>query len=280
MTATAANQQTTTSQQKPKPPSLRVQRGGNAKPPRVLIYGPEGVGKSCLAADFGNSIVISVEDGTDRIDVDQFQFDDNGRTRPSSLAEVYGALRALYENKHDYTAVILDGLDELERLIFESLYRGKTNSRGEEYKSIEDFGYGKGYAMAVEEWRRLASSLEHLRGRGLAVVLVGHCQVTTFQNPLGDDYDRFDLLLHKKAAPVLKGWSDFVLFMHFEDVVGTKPANSDKTLATETGRRMLHLERSAAFDAKARGDHPPSIEIPKSNPWAPVAEALSIGGKK
>ena len=49
-----------------------IQRGVRYKPPRFLIYGTEGIGKSTTAASAPKPIFVQTEDGTDQIGCDSF----------------------------------------------------------------------------------------------------------------------------------------------------------------------------------------------------------------
>ena len=49
-----------------------VQRGRASKPPRILCYGVEGIGKSTFGAQAPNPIFIQTEDGLDEIDCNRF----------------------------------------------------------------------------------------------------------------------------------------------------------------------------------------------------------------
>lgn len=257
------------------PPTLNVARGDEL-PPRIIVYGSNGVGKTTLAADIGKGIMVDCEGGADHTPVDIFHFDD-GRRIPGTLEEVHQAINAIVRADHEYDTLILDGLDELERLIWDYVCRTNTTEKGKVPDNIEGFGWQRGYKIAVGEWRRLAEGLEFLRRRRkMAIVLVGHTETNTVANPTGDDYDRFGIMLHKRAAGFLYGWADVVGFMSYEFAVGSKPSNKDKSIATATGARILHLRDGMAWAAKARSkfEVPAEVEIPRDNPWAPVAAAL------
>ena len=51
----------------------QVRRGKLALPPRVLVYGPEGVGKSSVAAD-ANALFADIEGGSGELDVARYPF--------------------------------------------------------------------------------------------------------------------------------------------------------------------------------------------------------------
>ena len=50
----------------------QIHRGRRHSPPRLLIYGTEGIGKSTTAAQAPNPIFIPTEDGLDQIDCCSF----------------------------------------------------------------------------------------------------------------------------------------------------------------------------------------------------------------
>jgi hypothetical protein len=73
----------------------QVQRGRSHLPPRILVYGTEGVGKSSLAATTPKPIFIQTEDGLGEIDCDKFPL-------AKSLEDVVAALTELETQQHDY----------------------------------------------------------------------------------------------------------------------------------------------------------------------------------
>ena len=261
-------------------PTLNVARG-KTLPPRIILYGENGVGKTTLAASIGKPILVDIEGGAEAVDVDRYQWPIPDPPRARSLADVYNAIRTIAAGGMAYDTLILDGLDELERLIWQDLIRDQKDRNGVPFTSIENFGFGKGYTMAVEEWRKLADSLEFMRAsRNMRIVLVGHSQIENVGNPTGDDWARFTLLLHKKASGFLLGWADLVGFVRMEIAVGSKPMDKDKALGVSTGVRILHLSPEAGFVAKARtaADIPAAgFELEKVNAWAGVEAALAEG---
>ena len=48
---------------------MEITRGKLYKPQKVVVYGPEGVGKSTFASMFPNPIFIDTEDSTTNMDV-------------------------------------------------------------------------------------------------------------------------------------------------------------------------------------------------------------------
>lgn len=223
-----------------------VVKGKIETPLRTLLYGVEGIGKSTFGANAEAPIFLCAEDGTAQLDVQRFP-------EPQTWTEVFQAVTVLIQEEHDRKTLVVDTLDWLEPLNWAHVCaKGKK-------QSIEDFGYGKGYTAALDEWRRFARALDRLRGeRAMNIILLAHSWVKTFKNPEGEDYDRYNMKLHDKAGGFLREWCDVALFANYETYT-----HEDKGRAkgVSTGARVMHSERCAAWDAKNRYDLPPTMPL-------------------
>lgn len=237
-----------------------IKRGVTSAPMRVLLYGPEGVGKTTFGADAPAPIFLGTEDGFGLLDVARFP-------APRAWREVLDALTVLERDAHEFRTLVLDSLDWLEPLVWAEVCR--TNGK----RDIEAFGYGKGYIAALDTWRVLFAGLDRLRrAKGMHVVLLAHAKVARFNNLEGSDYDRFTLKIHEKAAGLAKEWCDAVLFANFAGILVAKDDNGkSKGKAVGTPVRTLYTERRAAFEAKNRYALPP--ELPLS--WADFEAAAT-----
>ena len=224
----------------PKAPSRlgAITRGKLHKPPRLVVYGVEGIGKSTFSADAPNPIFLGAEDGTAQLDVARFP-------EPRTWADVLESIDGLEHEKHDFKTLVIDTADWLEPLC--GAYVCAT--REGNHTSIEEFGFGKGVAFVVEEMRKLLSKLDRLRDNGMTVIVLAHSHVKTYSNPEGDDYDRYQMKLAPKVAALFREWPDAVLFANYETLVDTSGSRNKGIRGTA---RFLHTERTAAYDAKNR----------------------------
>jgi len=92
----------------------RIERGRTPMPPRVLIYGTEGIGKSTFASQAPKPIFVQTEDGLGEIECDKFPL-------AQSFEEVQEALTSLHQEEHDYQTVVIDSLDWFERLSWDAV---------------------------------------------------------------------------------------------------------------------------------------------------------------
>ena len=222
----------------------------NSLPPRVVIHGDGGVGKSTFAASAYRPIFLPFEDGLDGIEVDAFP-------RLASYNDAIEAIASLASGEHSFGTAVIDSLDWLEPLVWAEVARvaGKA--------SIEDIPYGKGYAEALPLWRKLLDGLNYLREtRGMAIILIAHSQIKRFEAPDSEPFDRYEIKLHKGANAMVREWADVIGFAHHETAI-KKDTNGFTTRArgVATGRRMLRVAETPACVAKNRYSLPDVLPL-------------------
>ena len=233
--------QTTTKSTNP----LAIRRGKIARPQKVVIYGPEGVGKSTLAGQSPDPVFLDTEGGTHHLDVARFD-------SATTWEEITASIGQLGKAEHPFRTLVIDTADWLEKRLAEHLCR-KSNK-----ESIEDFGYGKGWVILTEEFARFLNSLDALTARGMHIVFLAHATVKKFEAPdQAGSYDRFELKLSKQVAPLLKEWADVVLFANYVTRIAEK--DTGKTRGVGGKERVLYATHTAAYDAKNRHGLPDKL---------------------
>lgn len=247
------------------------------KPPRILIYASHGVGKSTFGSLANNPVFIQTEDGLDNIDCPNFPL-------AKSYDEFMGYIGELCESDHDFKTLVVDSLDWLEPLIWQKLLKDRPhNEKGQSVKSIEDYGYGKGFNMVMDYWDEYIRAINFLRNeKSMMIVQIAHAQIRKFENPETDIYDRYEIKLHKAASAKIQEHSDMVLFANYATAVKRedKGFGAERKRAIGSGERMIYTEERPAFVAKNRYGLPSEIPFDKEgNYWATIAQHIPYFNK-
>ncbi len=212
----------------------------------MVLYGPEGIGKSTFAAQLPQPLFIDTEGGTRHLDVQRFA------ERPSSWTLLLEQVKYVQSHPDVCRTLVIDTADWAEALCVRHIC-DKQNLGG-----LEDFGYGKGYVYLQEEFARLLQLLTDLaEGRGVNVLLTAHAAMRKFEQPqeMGA-YDRWELKLSKKVAPLVKEWADLLLFANYE-VITLTDANKHKKATG--GERVMFATHHPCWDAKNRHGLPDKL---------------------
>ena len=255
---------------------MNITRGPMKSAKKVLIYGPEGVGKTSFAAKMPGAVFIDTEGSTRHMDVARFD-------STETLYDVLDQLNYVMAHPDEIGTLVIDTVDWLEKLIFNAVCVEKKIS------NIEDIGYGKGYVYAKQNMQQILEVLQVIVDSGVHVCLVCHSMIRKFELPdeMGS-YDRYMLKLNEKnIAPIVKEWVDMMLFVNYRTDIVIDP--DGKTKKGKGGqKRIMYANHSACWDAKNRfglpdempfdfaqvadlfGDAPPveakEIEPPKPEP--------------
>lgn len=218
-------------------------------PFRVALYGPGGIGKTTWASNAPKPIFCAEHGGTEEIDLKRMPF-------VRTWDEILGGVDELLRDPHEYQTFVLDTADWLEPIIWRHLCQVEKKA------NIEAFGYGKGYQIALDEWRYFAAKLEDLQDqRGMNVIVLAHREIKTFQNPMGDPYDRFEMKLSKQAKGFMMEWCKAVLFANFEVFTKKQNQGDRKAHAFGEGARVVYTQPRPQWDAKTRYTLPEKLPL-------------------
>lgn len=242
---------------------INASKGRLSRPIKILLHGTEGVGKSTFASCAPKPIFLCAENGTAHLDITRFP-------AVERWEDALEALEVLTSEKHDHQTLVVDTLDWLEPFVWDHVTAHyPPDKMGRRPKSINDIGYAKGFDVALDQWRIFLDRIERLQAaKSMHVVLLAHSEIKTFRNPEGEDYERYQIRLHHKAAGKIIQWVDAVLFASFDQAT-TK--DGGKVIGVGTGARIMRTEKRPAFDAKNRYGLP--FRMPLS--WEDLEEAAT-----
>lgn len=239
---------------------LKIHTGKAVGALKVVVYGPEGIGKSTLAAHFPRPVFIDTEGSTRHMDVSRTD-------KPSSWTMLMEQVQYIRSDPGVCSTLVIDTADWAEQLCIASICADKKLS------GIEDMGYGKGYVYLAEEFGRLLNLLEEIVGRGVHVVLTAHAMMRKFEQPdeMGA-YDRWELKLQKKTSALVKEWSDLLLFANYK-TLSVATDDKGKKFKAQGGRRVIYTSHHPCWDAKNRLGLPEELPLD----FSALAQYISTG---
>lgn len=242
------------------------QGAGSFDPPRILIYGPGGVGKTSFAAQAPNPIFIWTEEGEGILNVPGFP-------TAKDYNSVMEALYALYNEDHGYQTLIVDSVDWLEPLIWKEVCQRNN------WRDIEAPGFGKGYVAADGLWSDYLEGLAALRDeKKMAIIQIAHDLIARYEDPENEPYDRHTIKLHKRAAGKIYEHADIVGYANYVMATVQSDSGFNKKVVRGVGGgdRQLSLVERPAFLAKNRYGMPPSVPLPMplDQAWSGFAQHI------
>ena len=239
---------------------LNISSGRIEKPQKVVIYGPEGIGKTTFASQFPDPVFIDTEGSTYHMDVKRTE-------KPQSWQQLMDQVKQIAQTPSVCKTLVLDTADWAEMICTEMVCN-KYQKKG-----IEDFGYGKGYVFLQEEFGRLLNALTEVINAGMNVVMTAHAKMRKFEQPdeMGA-YDRWEMKLSKQVAPMVKEWADMVLFANYKTYVVAADDKGKKHKA-QGGKRVIVTAHHPCWDAKNRQGLPEELPLD----YASIARCIPGG---
>lgn len=222
---------------------MQIIRGKIPCAKKVVVYGPEGIGKSTFASHFPDPVFIDTEGSTKDMDVARYP-------KATSWQMLLEQLTYTKNNPDVCKTLVIDTIDWAEQMCIEAVCTKHHKS------GIEEFGYGNGYVYVKEEFGRFLNQLTEVIEAGVNVVLTAHAQIRKFEQPdeMGA-YDRYELKLGKKTAsqtsPLVKEWADMLLFANYKTYSVSVDDKGKKNKA-QGGKRVMYTQHHPCWDAKNR----------------------------
>lgn len=210
---------------------------------KVVVYGPEGIGKSTFAARFPDPLFIDTEGSTKHLNVGRLP-------KPTSWDMLREEIQYVIKTPGICRTLVIDTIDWAEQLCIESVCARSMKS------GIEDFGYGKGYVYVAEEIGKFLRLLDQVIEAGIHVCLNAHAAIRKFEQPdeMGA-YDRYELKLGRKTgsqtAALVKEWADIVLFANYK-TYAVSVGDDGKKKKARGGKRVMYTSHHPCWDAKNR----------------------------
>lgn len=224
------------------------------RPPKIIIYGKNKIGKSMFAADAPNPVVMDLESGMDSFLV--------AKHKVKTVAQAMDFMRDLYKQEHDFKFLIVDSADWLEGIMIQELCKAH-NAKTINDKFNKALSFGNGERMLLNMWKELLSAMDCLnKDKGMGIILIAHNQIKKFEDPLTETYDQHSIKLEKKTAEKLKEWADCILFATTKVEIEEERVGFGAVVnrGKEVGR-VLYTEGRPSFEAGNRFNLPPELPL-------------------
>lgn len=231
---------------------IKVTKGRIPKAKKVVLYGPEGIGKSTFAAQFPDPVFLDTEGSTAAMDV--------ARIEPLSWTELLGDIKEIINGNIDVPCrtIVVDTADWAEKMCADHVCSMNH------WDSISSPGYGTGYRVAWEEFSKLLNLLSEAADKGFNIVITAHAMMRKFEQPdEAGSYDRWEMKLQNSPksniCATVKEWGDMVLFANYKTIVTDKDKQGKGK--GKGGRRVMYTEHHPCWDAKNRYGLPSEMDF-------------------
>lgn len=185
----------------------------------TFIYGKPKTGKTTLATQMPNSLLLAFEQGYNCLpgvmaaDI----------TSWAEMKQVYRDLKRP-EVKAMYNAIIVDTIDEAAK------YCEKYICNQNQIESLGDLGYGKGWSKFKDEFNEVFRGLTRL---GYAVFFIGHEKEQTVTRPDGTEVVAVRPNLSQSTRTIITGMADVYGYAH------QKSAGQMSVLTLRSGNDLI-----------------------------------------
>lgn len=225
--------------------------GSEGKGERVLLYAESGMGKTTLASMAPKPVFIGVDDGGGKIV--------NPKTgdvlRHVPGVEDFYDFRDVLSDASlfvDCETVVVDTITVIQEWAIPYMCSTIKHEKGHMCKSIEGYGYGKGYRHLYDTMYQLLSLLDTLANSGKNIILIAQAQNIHVANAESDDYVKEGPRLYtgSKSIPSVAAaymeWVDHVCRIGYQGIVV-----EDKKASGCTDRAIF-IDAEPWFYAKSR----------------------------
>lgn len=172
-------------------------------PPKGIIYGPPGVGKTTFAVAAPSHIIIDTENGANHLECSKTPY-------LRTYNEIIEYLDALIGEPHKYKVVCIDTIDWLVQAIDRDIIFSDTSGAPCSLNRVHG-GYGAGKEMRKQRiLNEILPRFDTLVSGGIAVILLAHTSRVKVTSAEGYDIMMTAPNLPPDMIDLFVEWSDFV----------------------------------------------------------------------
>jgi hypothetical protein len=231
--------------------------------PLVMVFAPNGHGKSSFIASAKNPFVIDAEK--------KFKSEKQASVyRPENLDEFIEALQYLLnQDKLEYGLIAIDTLDWIERCIHDKICETfKVKVINDDH--CKALNFNKGYDLAANMFLSdVYPLLDAIRKKhNMPIVIGAQCLPTKQKEADKDEYIMQDLRVHDKLGAKISDLVEAKVYLQKKEHLDQK----GRVIPTE--ERYLITRRAKGINAKNNLHLPEEINITYSNGWNDFVKAI------
>ena len=232
--------------------AFNITRGVIPTAKKVVIYGPEGIGKSTFASHFPEPVFIDTEGSTKALNVVRVNVHGWKDIKDAATEIILGRAGV------PCRTLVLDTADWAEAMCADYVC---TQNR---WNSLSSPSYGTGYRVNWETFKELIEIFNGAIANNINVVITAHAFMRKFEQPdEAGAYDRWEMKLQNSPkaniAATVKEWADMVLFANYRVIVSDKDKQGKGK--AQGGRRVMYASHHPCWDAKNRYGLPDMMDF-------------------
>lgn len=207
--------------------------GKTVCPLKGIVYGDNGVGKTSLLAQAHNVVIADMEGNCGHIETP--------KERIADLELFHEFLDFLFEA--NYSTFVIDSLDSLQSVMLDKINRSHTE---------KELSYGKDAAIWARYIKEITDKLDKLHSvKRMNILFTAHWKVKPANNPMTEQYDRYDLRINEQMRTGFCNWVQFICLLLKETVLDdSKQTGFGKKKAKNIERRVLYTHGNPTYYGK------------------------------
>ena len=186
---------------------MQILREATPTSPKFMVYSLPGMGKTTLASQMNNSIIIDIEGGANYIKT--------ARTEQiTKLDDFYSVLVELWKApKREFDYIVIDTVDWLVRLIVEDV-AGIDKNHLTETLNRSNGGYGNGKQVLENHVRtKLLPMLVAMNKKGYGICLLAHADKKNMLDSDGTTIEQITPKIDPNTLNAFVEWCDAIFYL-------------------------------------------------------------------
>ena len=223
-------------------------------PPKIILYGRNGIGKSCFAFKAPKPIFIDLDENIYELPcVSNKTLGVPIRT----YEDLIGFMATLFNQDHEFQTLVIDSLSSLEKLIIQKVLKDSNVS------SLAAFQYGQGYMRMMPLWDQFLQKLKSLWShKKMIIIMTAHFKEKREEKLTTASYMQYQINLYEKASELLRNWCSAVLFADDEIELKDEAIEFGRKISrVSKSTRVLYTDGGTTFLAKNTYNLPAKIDL-------------------